>query len=179
MAVHLVLGPSLLDKRSAWSRLAGRDDVSLRPWHTSWEIAVAAKGYPKRFRKVRESTASATVVLCASNTISWSVISSRGSLRGMADGQSPESLEKQTTVLHSRISSSRKRSKPAKQPHDRLAAELADLAGVIAALLSTLDLTWNDLFALADRKRAERGGFGGRLLLEYVVDRLGTIPNDG
>lgn len=51
-------------------------------------------------------------------------------------------------------------------PRDRLAGELADLAEVIAALLSTLELTWNDLFALADRKRAERGGVAGKILLE-------------
>jgi predicted house-cleaning noncanonical NTP pyrophosphatase (MazG superfamily) len=53
-------------------------------------------------------------------------------------------------------------------PPDRLPAELADVVEVIAALLPTLGLTWEDLFALAERERAERGGFTGRLLLEHV-----------
>jgi predicted house-cleaning noncanonical NTP pyrophosphatase (MazG superfamily) len=62
---------------------------------------------------------------------------------------------------------------------DRLPAELADVVEVIAALLSTLGLTWDDLFALAERKRAERGGFAGRVLLEYVLERVDPAPGHG
>jgi predicted house-cleaning noncanonical NTP pyrophosphatase (MazG superfamily) len=53
--------------------------------------------------------------------------------------------------------------------HDDLLAELADLVEVVGALLSAHQLTWNDLSALADRKRSERGGFNRRIFLEYVV----------
>jgi predicted house-cleaning noncanonical NTP pyrophosphatase (MazG superfamily) len=53
-------------------------------------------------------------------------------------------------------------------PSDRLLAELADVVEVINALLPILGLTWDDLLALAKRKRAERGGFAGRILLESV-----------
>ncbi|RAY11284.1 phosphoribosyl-ATP pyrophosphohydrolase [Actinomadura craniellae] len=49
-----------------------------------------------------------------------------------------------------------------------LPGELADVVEVITALLPALGLTWDDLFALADRKRTERGGFTERIYLEYV-----------
>jgi predicted house-cleaning noncanonical NTP pyrophosphatase (MazG superfamily) len=51
---------------------------------------------------------------------------------------------------------------------DRVPVELADVVEVISAFLPTLGLTWDDLFVLARRKRTERGGFAGRVLLEYV-----------
>jgi predicted house-cleaning noncanonical NTP pyrophosphatase (MazG superfamily) len=49
-----------------------------------------------------------------------------------------------------------------------LPGELADLFEVLQALVPTLSMTWQDLVALADIKRNQRGGFGQRLFLEYV-----------
>lgn len=51
---------------------------------------------------------------------------------------------------------------------DRLPAELADIVEVVTALLPTLGMAWDDLLALAERKREERGGFTERIYLEYV-----------
>jgi predicted house-cleaning noncanonical NTP pyrophosphatase (MazG superfamily) len=51
---------------------------------------------------------------------------------------------------------------------DHLPAELADVVEVVTALLRTLGMTWDELLALAERKREERGGFTGRIYLEYI-----------
>jgi predicted house-cleaning noncanonical NTP pyrophosphatase (MazG superfamily) len=48
--------------------------------------------------------------------------------------------------------------------------ELADLLEVIDALLSTLNLPWDDFRGLAAAKRLDRGGFHQRLFLEYVEE---------
>lgn len=49
-----------------------------------------------------------------------------------------------------------------------LADELADVWEVLLALLSTLPLTCRQLEALAAGKRGRRGGFEGRIFLEYT-----------
>jgi predicted house-cleaning noncanonical NTP pyrophosphatase (MazG superfamily) len=51
---------------------------------------------------------------------------------------------------------------------DELPDELADVLEVLLALLSTLPLTWQQVEDLAAAKRAERGGFQGRIFLEYT-----------
>ncbi|NSC25206.1 nucleotide pyrophosphohydrolase [Streptomyces albus subsp. chlorinus] len=61
-------------------------------------------------------------------------------------------------------------------PAGQLLAELADLVEVIEALLSAYQLTWEDLVALAGRKRSERGGFTQKIFLEYVADREAPVP---
>ncbi len=53
-------------------------------------------------------------------------------------------------------------------PDGQLAAELADVLEVLKALAAAHGLSWEDVVSEADRKRAERGGFGGRIFLEYV-----------
>lgn len=53
-------------------------------------------------------------------------------------------------------------------PAGQLAAELADVLEVLQALAEAHDLTWNDILAIAARKRTERGAFQGRIFLEYV-----------
>jgi len=39
---------------------------------------------------------------------------------------------------------------------------------VLQSAVVAAGLTWDDLLAVADGKRARRGGFSGRLFLEYV-----------
>lgn len=55
-------------------------------------------------------------------------------------------------------------------PADDLPSELADVLEVIHALLTGLDMTWDQLADLADSKRTQRGGFQDRLFLEYVEE---------
>ena len=53
-------------------------------------------------------------------------------------------------------------------PDRHLASELADVLEVLKALATAYDMSWEDVVSEADRKRAERGGFGNRIFLEYV-----------
>ena len=53
-------------------------------------------------------------------------------------------------------------------PDGQLAAELADVLEVLRALAAAHDMSWDDIVSEAARKRAERGGFGDRIFLEYV-----------
>jgi predicted house-cleaning noncanonical NTP pyrophosphatase (MazG superfamily) len=53
-------------------------------------------------------------------------------------------------------------------PDGQLASELADVLEVLKALAAAYDMSWEDVMSEADRKRAERGGFGNRIFLEYV-----------
>jgi len=46
--------------------------------------------------------------------------------------------------------------------------ELADVLEVLYALAETHNMTRDELLSATDRKRAERGGFDGRIFLEYV-----------
>ena len=56
-----------------------------------------------------------------------------------------------------------------------LPGELADVLEVLRALAVSAGLTWAGLEAAAEAKRHHRGGFTGRLFLEYV-DRDGQPP---
>jgi predicted house-cleaning noncanonical NTP pyrophosphatase (MazG superfamily) len=49
-----------------------------------------------------------------------------------------------------------------------LAGELADVLEVLQAIAEAHSLTWDEVSAMAERKRDERGGFAGRIFLEYV-----------
>jgi predicted house-cleaning noncanonical NTP pyrophosphatase (MazG superfamily) len=51
--------------------------------------------------------------------------------------------------------------------HD-LPAELADVLEVLQAAVTAAGMTWAGLLAVAEDKRARRGGFSRRLFLEYV-----------
>jgi len=51
---------------------------------------------------------------------------------------------------------------------ESLPSELADVLEVVHALVATIGMKWDELLALADRKRAGRGGFDRRIFLEYV-----------
>ena len=51
---------------------------------------------------------------------------------------------------------------------EELPAELADVLEVLQALAKTLGMSWEQLLALAANKRTRRGGFEGRIFLEYV-----------
>ena len=53
-------------------------------------------------------------------------------------------------------------------PDERLASERADVLEVLQALAAAHDMGWEDVVSEASRKRAERGGFGNRIFLEYV-----------
>ncbi len=53
-------------------------------------------------------------------------------------------------------------------PDGQLASELADVLEVLKALAAAHDMSWEDVVSEADRKCAERGGFGNRIFLEYV-----------
>src|SRR5208282_3828797 len=53
-------------------------------------------------------------------------------------------------------------------PDGKLLPELADVLEVLQALARAHDVSWEDVVSEADRKRAERGGFDERILLEYV-----------
>ena len=54
----------------------------------------------------------------------------------------------------------------------QLAGELADVLAVLQAIADAHSLTWDEVAAMADRKRDERGGFAGRIFLEYVEQNL-------
>ena len=49
-----------------------------------------------------------------------------------------------------------------------LPGELADVLEVLRALTATEGMSWEQLLALADDKRNDRGGFGGKIFLESV-----------
>ena len=53
-------------------------------------------------------------------------------------------------------------------PDEQLASELADVLEVVQALANAHGLAWEQLRELAADKRARRGGFDRRILLEYV-----------
>jgi predicted house-cleaning noncanonical NTP pyrophosphatase (MazG superfamily) len=53
-------------------------------------------------------------------------------------------------------------------PDGELASELADVWEVLQALAAVHEMSWEDVVSEAGRKRAERGGFDGRIFLEYV-----------
>jgi len=55
-------------------------------------------------------------------------------------------------------------------PVEQLAAELADVLEVLQAIAQAHGLIWNDVLAIADRKRADRGAFRNRIFLEYVQE---------
>ena len=59
-------------------------------------------------------------------------------------------------------------------PDGELAGELADVWEVFRALLATLPMTRHELEALAAAKRDKRGGFDGRIFLEYIEQAPGT-----
>ncbi|MBO0881810.1 MAG: nucleoside triphosphate pyrophosphohydrolase [Mycobacterium sp.] len=52
--------------------------------------------------------------------------------------------------------------------HDELPGELADIWEVLQAVLDTLPMTSVQLESLAAAKRRERGGFAGRIFLDYT-----------
>jgi predicted house-cleaning noncanonical NTP pyrophosphatase (MazG superfamily) len=52
-------------------------------------------------------------------------------------------------------------------PHE-LPAELADVFEVLRALVDASGMNWDELVRLADEKRERRGGFAGRIYLDYV-----------
>ena len=51
---------------------------------------------------------------------------------------------------------------------DDLPAELADVLEVLQAAVTAAGMTWEELLAVAEGKRARRGGFSRQLFLEYV-----------
>ena len=53
-------------------------------------------------------------------------------------------------------------------PDGQLASELADVLEVLQALAAAHDMRWEEVVSEVSRKRAERGGFDQRILLEYV-----------
>ena len=53
-------------------------------------------------------------------------------------------------------------------PADELPGELADVWEVLQDLLRVLTMTASELEELAAVKRGKRGGFGGRVFLEYT-----------
>jgi predicted house-cleaning noncanonical NTP pyrophosphatase (MazG superfamily) len=55
-------------------------------------------------------------------------------------------------------------------PPDELPEELADVWEVLQTLLKTLTMTENELAELAAVKRSKRGGFAGRVFLEYTEE---------
>ena len=58
----------------------------------------------------------------------------------------------------------------AEADEDHLAEELADVLEVVRALAAEVGLAVEDVLALAERKRAERGGFERGLFLVEVAD---------
>ena len=48
--------------------------------------------------------------------------------------------------------------------------ELADLLEVMAAVVDAKGCTWQELVAIQEQKRAKRGGFDQRILLESVTE---------
>ncbi len=55
-------------------------------------------------------------------------------------------------------------------PPVQLASELADVLEVLQAIAKAHDIAWQDIVSAATRKRAHRGGFDGRIFLEYVEE---------
>jgi predicted house-cleaning noncanonical NTP pyrophosphatase (MazG superfamily) len=53
---------------------------------------------------------------------------------------------------------------------EELPAELANVLEVLQVLAKALGMCWEQLLALAADKRTRRGGFDGRLFLEYVEE---------
>lgn len=53
-------------------------------------------------------------------------------------------------------------------PVEELAGELADVLEVLQAIAQAHGLPWDDILAIAARKRTERGAFQDRIFLEYV-----------
>ena len=53
-------------------------------------------------------------------------------------------------------------------PDGQLMPELADVLEVLQALAAAHDMRWEEVVSEVSRKRAERGGFDQRILLEYV-----------
>jgi len=51
---------------------------------------------------------------------------------------------------------------------ENLLCELADILEVLLALTETHNITWREVESAATLKRAQRGGFRGRVFLEYV-----------
>jgi predicted house-cleaning noncanonical NTP pyrophosphatase (MazG superfamily) len=51
---------------------------------------------------------------------------------------------------------------------EELPVELADVLEALQALAKALGMSWEQLLALAAEKRARRGGFEGRIFLEYA-----------
>jgi predicted house-cleaning noncanonical NTP pyrophosphatase (MazG superfamily) len=51
---------------------------------------------------------------------------------------------------------------------EEIPAELADVLKVLQARANALGMSWEQLLALAANKRTRRGGFEGRIFLEYV-----------
>ena len=51
---------------------------------------------------------------------------------------------------------------------DGLPGELVDVLEVLRALTVTAGMSWDQLLALAENKRSQRGGFGRRIFLEEV-----------
>ncbi len=49
-------------------------------------------------------------------------------------------------------------------------SELADITEVIMALTASLGSSWEHLLDVAARKRAQRGGFKNKIVLEHVDD---------
>jgi predicted house-cleaning noncanonical NTP pyrophosphatase (MazG superfamily) len=59
---------------------------------------------------------------------------------------------------------------------EELPAELADVLEVLQALVKALGMSWEQVLALATDKRTQRGGFDGRIFLEYVEQAGAGLP---
>jgi predicted house-cleaning noncanonical NTP pyrophosphatase (MazG superfamily) len=59
---------------------------------------------------------------------------------------------------------------------EELPVELADVLEVLRALAKALGMSWEQLVALAADKQTRRGGFEGRVFLEYV-EQAGAGPS--
>jgi predicted house-cleaning noncanonical NTP pyrophosphatase (MazG superfamily) len=53
-------------------------------------------------------------------------------------------------------------------PDGQLRPELADVLEVLQALAAAHGMRWEEVVVEATHKRGERGGFDGRIFLEYV-----------
>ncbi len=49
--------------------------------------------------------------------------------------------------------------------------ELADILEIIRALAEHKSISMHQLYALRDKKRAERGGFGGRTVWDFYLEK--------
>jgi predicted house-cleaning noncanonical NTP pyrophosphatase (MazG superfamily) len=58
---------------------------------------------------------------------------------------------------------------------EELPAELADVLEVLRALAKALSMSWEQLHTLAADKRTRRGGFEGRIFLEYAEQAGGGL----